>query len=137
MRSRLPARSLSWAAVVILVAGPLSIPAAACLKANADAQSAQGVLTVGRAKDAAGRPERPYILRLAADACLDAEDPDEAVKATRTIHVYPADEKVEPEFKRLVGKAVTMRGNPFPAHTAHHHAPIVMSVTAIGPRPGR
>ena len=117
-----------------LVAVPLSIPAvAACLKANTDAQSAQGVLTVGSAKDANGRPERPYILRLQADACLDADEPDEAVKATRTIHVFPADEKVMPDFKRLVGKPVTVRGNPFPAHTAHHHAPIVMSIAAIEP----
>jgi hypothetical protein len=117
------------------VALPLSSPAAvaACLKANADAQRAQGVLTVGRAKDANGRPERPYILRLDADACLDTEDPDEAVKATRTIHVFPADEKMMPEFKRLVGKPVLVRGNPFPAHTAHHHAPMVMRISAIEP----
>jgi hypothetical protein len=63
----------------------ISPAAAECLKANADNQSAQGALTIGRAKDAAGRPERPYILRLSANACLDAKDPDEAVKATRTI----------------------------------------------------
>jgi hypothetical protein len=137
-RSRLNKGRLSaWAAVACLAAVPLSAPAAACLKSNAEAQSAQGVLTIGRAKDAAGRPERPYILRLAADACLDAEDPEYAVKATRTIHVYPADEKAEPQFKRLVGKAVTVSGNPFAAHTSHHHAPIVMSVSAIAPRPGR
>jgi hypothetical protein len=139
MRSRLnKARLVAWAGVACLAAMSLSAPAAAaCMKSNAEAQSAQGVLTIGRAKDAAGRPERPYILRLAADACLDADDPEYAVKATRTIHVYPADEKAEPQFKRLVGKAVTVSGNPFSAHTSHHHAPIVMSVSAIGPRPGR
>jgi hypothetical protein len=32
---------------------------------------------------------------------------------------------------------VTVRGNPFAAHTAHHHAPMVMAVSAIEPRPGR
>jgi len=138
MRSRPPVQSLLVASTAGLFGLLHSLPAAAaCLKANADSQRAQGVLTVGRAKDAAGRPERPYILRLASDACLDAEDPDEAVKATRTIHVFPAVEKAAPEFKRLVGKPVTVRGNPFPAHTAHHHAPIVMSVGSIEPRPGR
>ena len=134
MRSR---RLVAWllrAAGAGLVALPLSPSAdAACLKANTEAQRAQGVLTVGRAKDANGRPERPYILRLETDSCLDADDPDEAVKATRTIHVFPADEKLMPEFKRLVGKPVTVRGNPFPAHTAHHHAPIVMQIGVIEP----
>ena len=122
-----------------VVALPLSTLAAdaACLKANAEAQRAQGVLTVAQAKDANGRPERPYILRLEANACLDADDPDEAIKATRTIHVFPADEKTMPEFKRLVGKPVLVRGNPFPAHTAHHHAPIVMQISAIEPLSGK
>ena len=113
----------------------LATPAAAeCLKANVDGQGAQGRLTVNSAKDAAGRAERPYILQLRAAECLDAEDPDEAVKSTRTIHVFPADEKLMPAFKRLVGKSVSVRGNPFNAHTAHHHAPIVMGVTEISTR---
>jgi hypothetical protein len=108
--------------------------AAACLKANVDDQVAQGQLTIGRAQDAAGRPERPYILLLQGTACLDAEDPDDAVKSTRTIHVFPADEALQPAFKRLVGRTVVVRGNPFPAMTAHHHAPIVMQVTRIEPQ---
>jgi len=107
---------------------------AACLMANADGQVAQGQLMIGRARDAAGRPERPYILRLAGSACLDADDPDEVVKDTRTIHVAPADEKMQPAFRRLVGKTVVVRGNPFGAHTSHHHAPIVMLVSEIRAR---
>jgi hypothetical protein len=105
--------------------------AAACLKANTDNQTAQGQLTIGRAQDAAGRPERPYILQLQGSACLDADDPDDAVKSTRTIHVFPANEALQPTFRRLVGKTVVVYGNPFPAMTAHHHAPIVMQVTHI------
>ena len=104
---------------------------AACMQANVDDQLAQGLLTIGRAQDAAGRPERPYILQLHGTACLDAKDPDDAVKSTRTIHVFPADEALEPTFRRLVGRTVMVRGNPFAAMTAHHHAPIVMQVTKI------
>jgi Domain of unknown function (DUF4431) len=107
---------------------------AECLKANVEGQNAQGRLTVGRAQDAAGRPEKPYILRLTSGVCLDADDPDEAVKNTRTIHVFPAEEKLEPAFRRLVGKTVAVRGRPFPALTSHHHAPIVMQVNEIVPR---
>jgi Domain of unknown function (DUF4431) len=118
-------------AAVLLLATPA---AGECLKANVDGQGAQGKLTVGRAKDAAGRPERPYILQLTANACLDAEDPDEAVKSTRTIHLAPGDEKLLPAIRKLVGKTVEVRGNPFGAHTAHHHAPIVMLITEIRAR---
>ena len=105
-----------------------------CLKENVAGQVAQGRLTIGRAHDAAGRTERPYILHLGAEACLDTEDPDDAVKSTRTIHVFPENEKLAPAFRRLVGKTVVLHGNPFPAITAHHHAPIVMGVTQIQPR---
>ena len=107
---------------------------AECLKSNVEGQMAQGQLTIGRAKDGLGRPERPYILRLASSACLDADDPDDAVKSSRTIHVFPTDDKLLPSFGRLVGKAVTVRGNPFVRHTVHHHAPIIMQVTEIKPR---
>lgn len=118
-----------------LVSLPLATSVAAeCLKPNVEAQVAQGKLTVGRAQDAAGRRESPYILQLASDACLDADDSDEGVKNTRTIHVFPSNQKLEPAFRRLAGKAVVVRGSPFIAHTAHHHAPIVMQVTEINPR---
>jgi hypothetical protein len=117
-----------------LLALETSSAAAECLKDNVEGQSAAGQLTVMRAQDAAGRPERPYILRLAATACLDADDPDDAVKSTRTIHVFPAEPKLQPSFHKLVGKMVVVRGSPFAQHTAHHHAPIVMQVTEINQR---
>ena len=106
---------------------------AECLK-DVEGQTAQGQLTIGTAHDAAGRLEKPYILRLASSVCLDTADPADAVRATRTIHVFPADEKQEPVFRRLVGKIVVVRGSPLPAITAHHHAPIVMQVTEISVR---
>ena len=99
---------------------------AECLKANVEEQIAQGQLTIGRAHDAAGRVEKPYILRLATDACLDSDDPDDVVKSTRVIHVFPDNDKLAPAFRRLVGKPVMVHGNPFAAMTAHHHAPIVI-----------
>jgi hypothetical protein len=107
---------------------------AECLKPNVDGQSAEGRLTISKAEDAAGRPERPYILRLAADACLDANEVDEAVKNTRTVHVFTFDEKLQPALRRAVGKLVVVHGSPFAAETAHHHAPIVMKITEINLR---
>jgi hypothetical protein len=120
---------------ICFVVVPLATSAAAeCLKANVEGQAAQGQLTIGRARDAAGRLERPYILRLTSDACLDSDDADDVVKSTRTIHVFPAEEKLQLTFRRLVGRPVAVRGSPFTAHTSHHHAPIVMQVSEIGPR---
>jgi Domain of unknown function (DUF4431) len=129
-------RSMQYPHVFVCCAlVPLATSAVAeCLKSNVEGQSAQGQLAIGRARDAAGRPETPYILRLASNACLDANNRDQAVRRARTIHIFPADEKLRPAFRRLVGKTVVVRGSPFIAHTAHHHAPIVMQVTEINAR---
>lgn len=117
---------------VFIALAPLATSAVAtCLKPNVEGQSAQGQLAIGRARDAAGRPETPYILRLASNACLDANNRDEAVRRARTIHIFPADEKLRAALRRLVGKTVVVRGSPSFAHTGHHHAPIVMQVTEI------
>jgi hypothetical protein len=75
----------------------------------------------------------PYILELNAAVCLDADDPDDAVRSARTIQVFPEEEKLALAFERLVGQTLTVRGNPA-AMTMHHHAPIVMGVTHIESR---
>jgi hypothetical protein len=115
----------------------LAIPtaaAAACLQADTDGQVVEGRLTVQNAKDANSRTERPFILQLSSSACMQGPDADDNVKNTRTIHVAPLNERLQPAFHHLVGKTVVVSGNAFAAHTAHHHAPIVMLVTEIRPR---
>ena len=114
---------------------PLASSAVAeCLRSNVEGQSAQGRLAIGRARDAAGRPETPYILRLAANACLDAKNRDEIVRRARTIHIVPTDENLRRTLRHLVGKTVIVRGNPSIAYTARHHTRIVMHVTEINAR---
>lgn len=107
---------------------------AACLKDTADVESAEGRLTVVAARDAAGRRERPYILALSSPACLTASDPEDSVEATRTIHVFPANPRIQAAMAALVGKAIVVRGRVFPAHTSHHHAPIVMEIAEVAVR---
>ncbi len=112
----------------------LAMPAAAakvCMQFNEPGQIAEGRLVIGHFKDAADRPETAYILRLPAATCLAAADPEFRVRQARTIHVYASDEKISERIGRFVGKTVMVRGRPFGAHTAHHHAPIVMEITAI------
>lgn len=110
---------------------PSGASAADCLKANVADQVVEGRLSVGYAKDAAGRPERPYILKLRVPACLEGTEEDDRVESTGTIHVYPSDDRLHERFQRAVGKSIRVRGNPFAAHTSHHHAPIVMEVVTV------
>jgi hypothetical protein len=106
-------------------------PASACMKDTAASEVAVGRLVIAKAKDAAGRPERPYILNLRMAACLTATDPEDSVKQTSTIHVFAKDAVVQAGLARLVGKSVRVRGRVFASHTAHHHAPIVMEVAEV------
>jgi hypothetical protein len=130
------ARKLLCACIASLACALASSAAGAgdCLKANVDDQAAEGRLVIARAKDAADRPERPYILELAAAACLEGSDEDDRVESTRTIHIYSSNERVHGRLRSVVGKTIRVRGNPFAAHTSHHHAPIVMNITTIEAR---
>jgi hypothetical protein len=122
-----------WA--VILALTPLllasGLQAAPCLKDQGNVERAEGRLAVKNAKDAAGRPQRPYILTLEQPVCLDSDDAESQVETTRTIHIYATDSGVMAAIAKLVGKRVAVVGSAFAAHTAHHHAPIVMDITAI------
>lgn len=105
----------------------------ACMQAEHE-ESVQGRLISGRFKDAAGRPETAFILRLRATVCLQGSDEFDKVGNAKTIHIFSTKDEVAKRFKDFVGKAVRVRGKPFGAHTAHHHAPIVMDIVDIGPR---
>ena len=105
----------------------------ACMQAEHE-ESAQGRLVSGRFKDAAGRPETAFILRLRATVCLQGSDEFDKVGTAKTIHIFSTKDDVAKRIRGFVGKAVRVRGKPFGAHTAHHHAPIVMDIVDIGPR---
>jgi hypothetical protein len=94
-------------------------------------QIAEGRLSLGQFEDAAGNPEQAFILTVPVPTCLDSVDPDAAVDSTTTIHVYSMDDSIRASIEQFVGKDVHVRGTPFSAHTAHHHAPIVMDVSEI------
>ena len=130
-----PRPRLASVLLPVVVVSCLTVPtlaaAAACLQANRDGQVAAGMLSVKRAKDAAGRPERPYILPLQAPACLAGDGEFDRVDSTTTVQIYSSNAKVLASIRALVGKSIRVVGNPFGAHTAHHHAPIVMDIATI------
>lgn len=105
----------------------------ACMQAEHE-ETAEGWLKSERFKDANGGPESAYILHLSAPACMDANELTGKIDHARTIHIFSPDKDVSKRIKRLVGKAVRVRGKPFGSHTAHHHAPIVMEVSEIAAR---
>ena len=106
----------------------------ACLSDSKDDQAIEGRLAILDAQDAAGRPQKPYVLLLSQPVCLTAEEPDDSVDSSKSIHIFSSDDAVHQQIAGFVGKAVQVRGRPFPAHTAHHHAPVVMDITAITAR---
>ncbi|MCC7346769.1 MAG: DUF4431 domain-containing protein [Variibacter sp.] len=122
------------ATVLLLVFAGCASAQAACLQANQVGQVAEGRLTAGKFRDAAGRPETAFILRLSAATCLAGPDADDNVRDVARIHVFSMQSAVRRKLSSLVGRVVQVRGNPFPAMTAHHHAPIVMDVSDVAAR---
>ena len=127
--SDLTHNAFAVAASLIIATGASA--AEPCMSDKSDKEIAVGQLSIGRAQDAAGRAERPYILTLRTPACLTTDDPEDNVDKTRTIHIFSSQDTIARQIARFVGKSVSVRGRPFPAHTAHHHAPIVMDISAI------
>jgi hypothetical protein len=107
--------------------------ARACMQ-EGEVAGAEGQLRIGTARRVGEVRERPYILRLATPACLKANATEEDVKTAHTIHVYATEAAIRAKMRPLVGKAVRLTGRPYPAHTLHHHAPIVMDISAIAAR---
>jgi Domain of unknown function (DUF4431) len=125
-----------WAAAVACAALLFAVTpslAAECLTAGREG-SARGYLVSRHFKDAAGRPESAYILELTEAACLKGSDVSDKVDHARAMHVYSTDKAMIKRIKRLIRKQVRVRGKPFGAITAHHHAPIVMELSDITAR---
>jgi len=116
--------------LVTVLAAP-SAEAGVCMQSNTDGAVAEGRLSSGQFQDAAGRPEQAYILTLPTPVCLSGEDELDNVDDARTLHIFAIDDDLHARIEAFVGKDVQVRGTPIPAHTVHHHAPIVMSITEI------
>ncbi|MFD0987763.1 DUF4431 domain-containing protein [Methyloligella solikamskensis] len=115
-------------AAVCLFASPAF--ADRCLKAGDD-ETLIGVISAGEFEDAAGRPESALILNLEAPECLTGDDENDQIDTAMTVHIFGADDQMHEQLQGAVGKEVLVLGTPFGAMTVHHHAPIVMEVTAV------
>lgn len=120
-----------WLFTALMVLAAPAAQAASCMRASEEGTIAEGRLSVGQFEDAAGRPEQAYILTLPAPTCLAGSDEMDNVDVAETIHVFSVDDALHASFGTFVGQDVQVRGTPMGAHTAHHHAPIVMDVSEI------
>jgi hypothetical protein len=75
--------------------------------------------------------ETAFILTLAEPICLDDgadgfADPREPVRSVQLVPEAPVPAAA---MKALLGRSVKAEGQGFAAHTGHHHAPLVVTVT--------
>ncbi len=79
-----------------------------------------------------GQPESAYILTLDRAICIDDggefADPDQSFNR---VHLFTSNDRIRPRLRAAVGRRVRITGSGFAAHTAHHHAPLVVDVGSI------
>lgn len=71
------------------------------------------------------------ILQLPVAACIDDTDVGTSHQRLRTVHVWTSDEHLRSTLHRLVGHFVTVTGEGYAAHSAHHRAPLVLEAKAV------
>jgi hypothetical protein len=90
---------------------------------NAKATSFKGKVDNGEGTNGRGDTEKFQTLVLDKPAC----GPDKA--AVQEVQLYTNDKAID--LKKMVGKNVSIEGEPFSSHTAHHHRPIVVEVKKL------
>jgi hypothetical protein len=87
------------------------------------------------------RPEPAYILRLDQPVCATGDEFLDGNKKIDRVQIYPGKESstsqnLPKEMRRMVGRRVSVEGkSPFGAHTAHHHAPLLLPIGRIAASP--
>lgn len=105
-----------------------------CLQSGGGPYTLEGQLSSGRFRDAAGRPESALLLVLKERICMTGSEEEDKVRGTNRIHVFGDDEATHRRLQGFVGRWVAVTGEPFGAHTSHHHAPIVFRVVNVQTR---
>jgi hypothetical protein len=124
---------LSFASILAMgiILASNSAAAAQCVEADKPGTTFEGALTQHTFRDAAGRPEKAFILTLSAPVCLSGTEESDNVRSARTIHIFSSDDATARRMQRFVDGMVLVRGTAFGALTVHHHAPIVMDISEI------
>ena len=82
-------------------------------------------------------PEPAYILSLDAPVCASGDEFIDPGKSFDKVQVYPAESNgsghaLWRDLRQLAGKRVSVEGkSAFGAHNGHHHAPLLLPISAI------
>jgi len=117
-------------ALTLLVLAPASAYAV-CLQSGQATTIIEGVLSEGTFTDPNGQPEQAFILTPLMPTCLADDDHIDESEKVGKIQIFSSNDQMAQSIKNFVGKDVFVQGAPFGAHTAHHHAPIVMDISGI------
>ena len=104
---------------------------AGCLQAEQKTTIIEGILSEQTFPDANDQPEQAFILTPLVPTCLAGDDNVDQNETIGEIQIFSSNDQIAPKIKDFVGKDVFVQGAPFGAHTAYHHAPIVMDITGI------
>jgi hypothetical protein len=108
---------------------------AACLSYEPSVVELTGTVIRKTFADATGRPETEWLLNLSRPICVneDSKNPDlnYAQKGVRAIQLTFLDQKMYETNKDVLGKKVVVRGTLFAAMTAHHHTPVLLTVSTL------
>jgi hypothetical protein len=129
---------------VLLAAAAPSAPATACLHTSAERDLP--VTLSGRLEShvypgppnyesirGGDRAEGAYILVLDRPICIDDGGEFGNARAPfRRVHIYTARDALQPRLQAAVGHRIRISGQGFAAWTAHHRAPLVVEVRALG-----
>lgn len=90
---------------------------------TAKATSFKGKIGNGEGSNATGTMEKFQTIILDKPVCAADKS------AVSEIQLYTNEKSID--LKKMVGKNVTIEGEPFTSHTAHHHTPIVVEVKKL------
>jgi hypothetical protein len=107
----------------------------ACLSYEPSVAELTGTIVRKTFNDAQDRPETYWVLKLSRPICVtqDQKEPDlnYAQKDVRLIQLVFLDQKMFVTYKDLLGKKVIAKGTLFAGISAHHHTPVLLTVSTL------
>ena len=107
----------------------------ACLSYEPSVVELTGTVVRKTFTDAQDRPETYWVLDLSRPICVnqDPKEPDlnYAQKDVRLIQLVFLDQTMFLTYKDLLGKKVVAKGTLFAGISAHHHTPVLLTVSTL------
>jgi hypothetical protein len=107
----------------------------ACLSYEPSVVELTGTIVRKTFADAQDKPETYWVLELSRPICVnqDVKEPDlnYAQKDVRLIQLVFLDQKMFVTYKDLMGKKVIAKGTLFAGISAHHHTPVLLTVSTL------